>query len=476
MDVIKIRHSVREYLRKWPLIFNFVKETMTAINLVRSKTRRCVDKLTGSTYTRLVQSTAVYVNTGLSNLYSPVDLVAVFKQRSLRYMEGLHTFYLPPQQGLRDTLGEIVDCYPESSGFKILKNFAKPANVHYMHEMETKSIYYLMGNIENQALAAACLYALGLGPKLYDVAQLNVGEVNLTVLVSEYCAGRIPNMEEGLEFQSILKELNKRKLFHLVNPSGFDCPDLTPPDCGGNLFLAEGSRFCYVDSQLFLFDKAAVLNEILESAEADLHFGDSSWLINKDKKFLYQEIPGIDRFAKRETDYRWSIIKSLFDQNSIDIAGKVVFDICCNSGMFTAKCLANGAKWGIGWDLPEVAAVAEKILAVLGCGRFSAIGCHLSESVDLTTDIPSWLRKHTPGSILFFLAAWRHIGFPKSIEALDWDWLIFEGHELDDMAQTRENVKRIESEWQCREAGRVSYRDGMGWPRPLILFKRGIGL
>jgi hypothetical protein len=473
MDTVGINKRVRNYLIKYPTFFRLAKESMIAINLARTYTRYFIRKILYSAESLTpFQSPQTFSNRGFPPFSSSDELAVIFKKRSLHVDQGLHTLYLPPQLGLKDALGEIVEWYPENSGFKVLKHFAKLENARYINIGTTSLISVLMGGIENQAFAASCLYALGLAPKLYDVAQLTLGKVDLTIMIVEHCQGHSPSLNDGDKFIKLLKELKSQGFFQLANPSGLDCQDFTPPECNGNLLMTPDNRFCYIDPQQFLFDKYKVLNAVLEQAESHLHFGNTSRLIQGGGKFLYQAIPGLNRASKRETEYRWSIIFGLIEKHAINLSGKVIFDVCCNAGMITSLCLANGGMWGMGWDLPEVAAAAEKILAVQGLTRFQAVGCELSESYDLTADIPGWLRKHTAGAVLFFLAAWRHVGFPRSIAEIEWEWLFYEGHGNDDKACTQENIERIKRDWKCIDLETVLYRDGIGTSRPLVVFKR----
>jgi hypothetical protein len=56
-----------------------------------------------------------------------------------------------------------------------------------------------------------------------------------------------------------------------------------------------------------------------------------------------------------------------------------------------APYLKMGARLAHGWDRPHVAPHTEKLLLALGCTRFSTRGADITESYDLTQDIPSFL-------------------------------------------------------------------------------------
>ena len=59
-------------------------------------------------------------------------LAAWFRDRGLRVEEGWHAFYLPPQPGLAEALGEMVGAYPENAGFKVLKSMGDVQQARYI--------------------------------------------------------------------------------------------------------------------------------------------------------------------------------------------------------------------------------------------------------------------------------------------------------------------------------------------------------
>ena len=56
------------------------------------------------------------------------DLMRYLSDSGIQYRQGRHTFYVPPQPGLRRTLGDFVDSYPADAGFKVLKNIGSGEN------------------------------------------------------------------------------------------------------------------------------------------------------------------------------------------------------------------------------------------------------------------------------------------------------------------------------------------------------------
>jgi len=404
------------------------------------------------------------------------DLRRALIHMGITFAEGTCALYLPPQAGLHELLGPITTAYPPDAGYKIVKRFAKPKEAQYVSDQvpwwRTSIELRLLGSVYTQAFSAACLNAFGLGPRCYDIAHIAAPQADLTVFVSEHVDGRTPTVAEHASFMSRVKELKERGIVGLVNPSGFGSPDFAAPDCHRNLLIAADGNLSYVDPQLFLFDAAAVTESFVLAAQRVLHFGDRTPLVNGGRNYLYQGIPGLRKTAKRDTERRWGVIQEVLGRHGVQLADKVVFDVCCNSGMMLAQGLAHGARWGVGWDLPDVAAAARSILNLVGAGRSTVIGCHLTEDYVLSSDVPTWLRPHADGAVLFFLAAWQHVGIPHDIARLSWRWLLFEGHADDDAPTTRRVCKMISERWRCDEVARTTVSDGLSMRRHMVLFER----
>ena len=69
-------------------------------------------------------------------------------------------------------------------------------------------------------------------------------------------------------------------------------------------------------------------------------------------KYLYQSIPGM-HLGMRMIDKRWELFRRLLTEAGAGFDGNVVFDIGCNMGMMIHSALAEGARWGVGWDRPN---------------------------------------------------------------------------------------------------------------------------
>jgi hypothetical protein len=461
---------LRAEIRRRPLIHRVAKEALVGLKLARQRLR-----LRGGRAepvhgwgTRVDRYAIPFAGGDLEALR------AAAREHSLRTAEGRHTLYIPPQPGREALLGaELLAAFPPEAGFKLLKNFAPPSRARYHYETDAAAEAALLGPIGNQVFAAAALYAHGLGPRPYDLVHLAGARADLTAMVSEHVEGRVPSAAEHRRFIADLKALERRGLFRFANPSRYDCGDFAEPHCNHNLITGSaGAR--YVDPQVLLFEDQRVITDLLERRADALHFGDVLTVVNAGQRFLYQEVPGVGSNARRGTGERWRAFEGLLARHQVRLAGRVVFDVCCNSGMMMHGSLTRGAHWAFGWDLPAVAEAADALLPLLGSGRSQVFGGELGLDTDLRGDLPEWAAAaaEARGGLGLFLAAWHHIGFPPGVGALPWTELLYEGQENERPAQTDENVAIMSERWRAREVERLTIRDGICGPRPLVLMRR----
>lgn len=469
----KTKNWLKETLRRSPRLFRAAKEIAIASKVLRHRARTLLSGPQRFTYP--LQTTPAYEVPEGVVVRSAEDLLSECAKRGLETAQGRHTVYLPPQAGLSQFLGSVVEKYPPSAGFKILRRFARPDEATYIDGADTVAVKFLVGNIQTQAHSAACLHALGLGPRLYDTVRVSFAGVDATVMVVEHVDGVVPTVAEYDGFLARLRVLQQKGIFQLCNPSGYECDDFASPGCNGNLLRCSDARLQYVDPQQFLFDTKAVLDEIVLEGTDVLHFGDRSRLVNQGQNFLYQEIPGYGSAAKRGTQARWEVISGMLRRSGVDLGSGPALDVCCNSGMMLGQALGAGAPWGFGWDRPAVAATGTRLLGVVGAGRSTLFGTEINEEYNFSGDVPGWAANLGTDGALFFLAAWQHVGVPFGVDALPWKWLVYEGHQDDDASTTRDVLDKIKSRWRCDTVHEAGYRDALSSERPLVLLRRTFG-
>lgn len=211
-------------------------------------------------------------------------------------------------------------------------------------------------------------------------------------------------------------------------------------------------------------DRDAATDSVIDRHEESLHFGDVLTVVRGGDSFLYQDVPG-----RRDTGARIEEITGLLARHGTGFDGRVVFDVCCNSGMMMGEALARGARWSVGWDYPSVAAAAD---GVLGAGRSELHGVLISDETDFVADVPDWLA--VDDAVCLFLAAWHHVRFPPGVGDLPWAWLVYEGQENEDTKITTDNIATMEKRWNATAVESSTHSDGICGPRPLVLLKRNV--
>lgn len=169
-------------------------------------------------------------------------------------------------------------------------------------------------------------------------------------------------------------------------------------------------------------------HEIVTSNSAIFSFGDVHYLRSK-KPYIYQTIPGVRIAARRNSIIRWEKISKLLADIDIDVKNRLVLDICCNTGVMLSMALSDGALWALGWDLPQVAEVAMQLQRSLGFSRIDMIGASLTTNYSILADIDVRFHPFLDEAVVFYLAAYAHIGLISELATMPWRILVFEGHE-----------------------------------------------
>ena len=396
------------------------------------------------------------------------------KSEGVRYNEGGHTLYVPPQEGLVSTLGSFVGIYPSDAGFKILKQLKGPLEGRYISDYRRFSLVQSLvtGTAVNNVIGANFLHLFGLGPRLYDLVQLSAGDKNLTVFVVQHVAGSEPSTEECFEFLNQLESVISSRRLALNMPNWREHPDFECPSCSGNLIkAADNGKSRYVDFQNFLPpDYDGVLASLISAAKADLHFGNE--YVVRGGKYLYQSIPDMGGKGKRDTDVRWNVIQQLLGAAGVALDGRLVLDIGCNSGMILAQSLVEGAAWGLGWDRTQVVNHAQRILWALGYTRFDLSGSDLSLHYPMQDDVPQRLHPLLSDSVVFYLAMYNHIGFMKALGRVPWAALVYEGHEGDSLEALPLRLAELQKVVGFSVVDAREYRDGDSGTRPIAILLR----
>lgn len=403
-------------------------------------------------------------------------IIDFFSREKVMYFEGKHTIYVPPQKAFFEITGISKDLYPPNSGFKFIKNF-KPLNrASYLIDGYRQPVERAMlGRLENQADAANILHCFGLGPQLHDLVEVHSSQFKTGCFVVQHINSVTPSYDEWSAFMRMMRNSveNLNGALVLARPEKWNHSDFEPPSCGGNLLkrVADGKLF-YVDFQQFIVvDKAAIIKSNLDDSAGLFHFGNTRRVLSS-SRYLYQSVPGIKESAKRDVQKRWMLYRAMLRNAGISLRNRSILDICCNAGMFMSLALGESARLALGWDLPEVIAQAKRLQLLLGNTRALFFPAQLNTNYYLSKDIPVWAEKTIKGCIVFYLAAWRHIGFMSHLAEIPWRALVYEGHQEDTREETVNNCRKVEILWKCKLINLTTLTDGDSGSRPVALFTR----
>ena len=181
------------------------------------------------------------------------------------------------------------------------------------------------------------------------------------------------------------------------------------------------------------------LRDLATNVAGISHFGGRMRVLGgRSGCFLYQEIPSLDRPAKRSPRVRLQAWDPLLQRAHVSIEGKVIFDIGCNLGLMGAEYLRRSARWVHGWDQPEVVKAARQVLLSVGCTRFSLTGGRLDQETDLFSQLPDHLKTLEPGRRhpeLSLGARPCRLACP-ACPALPWRYMLYKGHPDDRQIET----------------------------------------
>ncbi|MEQ9638627.1 MAG: hypothetical protein RIM84_01260 [Alphaproteobacteria bacterium] len=401
-------------------------------------------------------------------------LRAALKARGLDPAEGGWTFYLPPGDALARLCPFLASHYPPGVGLKLLKDMRAPAEARYTpHDQNPAAGASLLRKLTPSPLAllrvAEALHRLGLGPKVWDLVHLRSGGTDLSAYVVAPVDGGPPDAAQYADFMDRLRPVLDDGLVATAHPSVAMSDDFAAPDGNGNLRVDPATgKALFVDFQSFVIpDEGRLLSSLAEVGRAATHFG-AGRFFRGGGDYLYQAIPGLEP-GKRDPEQRWRTVHELLDGAGVGFEDRPVFDIGCNTGLMLYQALGAGARWACGWDMPEVAASAARLLGALGATRTTLTGGAISPDSDFATAVPAWAGE---GGVLFYLAVSDHIGFPEGVAALPWRHMLYEGHADQGVGDQVERLRQVRWLKDAKLLGHRMAADGDSPPRPLLLLQR----
>ena len=377
----------------------------------------------------------------------------------IRYVQGEHTIYIPPQLNRPAVFGDLDGYYPNAPGFKLLKRLAPPESAHYLRDTHNRWITgRLMGGVRQRTEGANLLYAMGLGPRLYDAVEVSSESMQLTCFVMEHVVGDVPSHHEHGAFVAKLTDLltgDLRGAVALATPSKLRHRDFLPPDCNGNLIkrTVDGSLM-YVDFQPFmLIDRGRIVEHLLNSVGL------------------------ADGFAAHaaEARRRWASLVAVLKDQRIELHGRLVLDLACQLGFMLAGALESGARWAVGWADGSSFRTVERLQCLWGNTRVTVRPAPVEPSHVLFDDIPGELQGNLAEAVVLH-APTRHSGTDvhlPELGALPWKVLVHDMEPVGARPTQPDAAAAIERLYGCRLLVDRHVAQGSPAARRLAVFVRG---
>jgi hypothetical protein len=401
------------------------------------------------------------------------SLVTYLESEALSYKEGGHSVYLPPESFKRSILGKLAAPYPPDAGLKIVKGDTAidEGGINEPKNGDKRIPLKLAHNHRHLTLVANLLYTKGIGPKLYDLIELESSSYFWTAYVIQHVSGAVPSVSECEAGIGKLRELEEQGLTKVTLTEGFDDKQFECPDCSGNALTDANGEFRYIDFKNFtLINYDRYLRTVAIEATDASHFGDASFL--RGGRYLYQSVPAVNLPGKRSVEARVKVLEQVLETAGVSINNRLVLDIGCNIGMMMAQYLKLGANWCHGWDRPYLIPHTEKLLRALGCTRFSTSGTDIVASQPLEEDLPPFLRANLEGCVISYLAVRGHLGWLDALSRIPWRFLIYEGHEGETREDFYQYIKRFSAVANFEIGCVTSYVDGDSDERTLAILVR----
>ncbi len=404
----------------------------------------------------------------------PDDLLRYIASIPAPSSQGAHTVYLPPSFVRQSSFRTLLERYPPDAGLKIVKSPGGVHNSRYYHDsLKRISVLHkrLIHDHRHLSLVANLLFSKGVGPRLYDLVELQFGAHICTAYVVRHVDGRVPSRTECEAGVKNIRDLENQGLIKATIPGGFEDEEFECPSCANNAFMDRNGRFNYVDFQNFLLTNyESFLRSTAVQAREASHFGDRTIL--RGGRYLYQSVPGVNLPGKRDIAVRAAVIRRLMETAGVSVKDRLVLDVGCNIGMMIAQYLKLEAKWGHGWDREQIIPHTERLLLALGCTRFSTSSGEISQSHRIEEDLPDFLRGSLNGCVISYLSVHAYLGWLDSLAHIPWGFLIYEGHQLETREDFDKYIQQLKNVVNFNVTAFGTYQDGDSDERILAILVR----
>src|SRR6185503_8853892 len=168
------------------------------------------------------------------------DLIEHIQSLGASYREGSHAIYLSPSSLKSTALSSLAADYPADAGIKIMKNPGSLDESSYLMGRAKGDSAIQLGMVHSHrhlSLVANLLHAKGVGPRLYDLINLKLGDQVRTAYVVQDVGSTTPTMSQCEAGIQKLRELDAQGIIKIILPDGFDDPEFECPGCCNNVLV-----------------------------------------------------------------------------------------------------------------------------------------------------------------------------------------------------------------------------------------------
>ncbi|HYY42363.1 MAG TPA: hypothetical protein VE775_06480, partial [Pyrinomonadaceae bacterium] len=230
------------------------------------------------------------------NLSTFADLLQYLHTSGVPFAQGGHAIYLSPDALRQSAFQSLLANYPPDAGLKIVKEQGGVDDSTYIHGTSKGDSLIHLKSIHahrHLTLVANLLHTHGVGPRLYDLVELQCGAHLWTAYVIEHVEGRVPSLPECEAGIAQIRALDEQGVIRVILPEGFADEEFECPACCNNALVNERGAFQYIDFQNFmLVNYESFLTATAVEAVEKSHFGDTS--IVRGGRYLYQSVPGVN--------------------------------------------------------------------------------------------------------------------------------------------------------------------------------------
>ena len=108
----------------------------------------------------------------------------------------------------------------------------------------------------------------------------------------------------------------------------------------------------------------------------------------------------------------------------------------------------------------------------IGCMRFSLTSGPITREQPVETNVPDFVRSGLDGCVISYLAIRGHIGWIAALGRVPWEFMVYEGHEVESEADLQKFISELQPLVRVRVVEQQIYVDGTSKPRVVAIIAR----